>query len=428
MNLNNRQVKLTKLSVFIILFLTTIAIVALGFLLPTNSQVEPTWLGNPLRDDGKVKRALNVWDMQVYEGKIYFGGGSTVTNAGPIEVWAYNPQSDEFNREYTVKEEAIEHFRVLDGKLYIPAADPTQGDFTKFYRREAGEWQRYASETVKLAHVRDLIATDSQEILMVGNSRQPEKPSGRGTAIAIPRQSGLEIKPAGVENAPSQQGIVLADYNWFFTVFSYQNRIFATNSLLRDAENFSGAIAEYDPRAKSFILDFELRNDEFIPIEIIGSEDMQGINVIYRPWNPVQFQNYLVYPVRSYSILPNNYEEAYMNTIGFFYKSGMGNTPQTLKLPKGVGEEVLVIDDELYVLANQRNPNGKFTTYVYKTDSLSKSLEWKRVLKFTDWNKARSFEHLDGTFYFGLGQDYGEGIHNSGDILSYRPKSKRQKN
>ncbi|MEL6927311.1 MAG: hypothetical protein AAFO95_01595 [Cyanobacteria bacterium J06600_6] len=420
MTSNNRR---TKIVIFIALFLATIALVSFSFSPLTGSKIKPEWLGNPLREDGQKNRALNVWDMQVFDGKVYVAGGSTVTNSGPINVWAYNPQSQEFDREYTVEEEAIEHFRVLDNQLYIPAADPTQGDRHKFYRRQGNSWQRYDSSKIKLAHVRDLVKTDTGEILMVGNARQVQGSKARGTAIAIDGESGFEIRSAGVENAPSQGGVVLVDYNWYFSVFRYQDRIFATNTLLRDADNFAGAIAEYEPQSKSLVLNLELRNDEFIPAEIIGSENMQGIGVIYRPWKPVQFQDYLVYPVRSYSNSPNNYIQAYMNTIGFFYKSEMGSTPQTLKLPKGVGEDVLLIDDELYVLANQRNANDKFTTYVYKTDVLSASTKWQRVLKFSDWNKARSFEYLDGTFYFGLGQDYGEEISNSGDILSYRSKS-----
>ena len=426
MRLKSQKSKRLKLIVFAALFLLTFSLIATGLLTTKDSGIEPEWLGNPLREDGQMEHSLNVWDLQEFGGKIYLAGGSTVTNSGPINVWAYNPQTNEFDKEYTVKEEAIEHFRVLDDELYIPAADPVKGDVTKIYRREEEKWQRYGSKAVKLAHVRDTIKTDENDILMVGNSRQLQKVSARGTAIAIPKAEGLKIKTAGVENAPVEDGITLADYNWFFSVFRYRGRIYATNSLLRDVQNLQGAIAQYDPNLKSFALNFELYNDEFIPASIIGSKDMQGIEVIYRPWNPVEFQDYLVYPVRSYSTLPQNYEEAYMNTIGFFYKSDMGNSPETLKLPQGIGEDVLVIDDELYVLASKRNSNDKFTTFVYKTNSLGKSVKWKRVLKFSDWNKARSFEYLDGTFYFGLGQNYDEGIHNSGDILSYSPKSKQK--
>ena len=140
------------------------------------------------------------------------------------------------------------------------------------------------------------------------------------------------------------------------------------------------------------------------------------------PWNPVEFQDYLVYPVRSYSNSLDNYEEAYMNSIGLFYKSGMGSSPQTLKMPRGEGEDVLVVNDELYVLTSRRKRDGRFVNYVYKTDNLGTKTKWQRVAQFEEWNKARSFEYLDGIFYFGLGQDYIDAVNNSGDILSYQPK------
>lgn len=380
-------------------------------------------LGNPLRNDGITGRALNVWDLQAFGQKIYIAGGSTVTNAGPINVWAYDPSSQKFVKEYTVDEEAIEHYKVFNEQLYIPAADPTVGDLHKFYRLKANsQWQKYASETVKLAHVRDLIVTDTNDILMVGNNRHPDKLSNVGTTIATATGDSISFSGAGVENIQINNNII-ADYNWFFSVFEYQERIFATNSLLRDSGNFSKAIAEYNFKSKQFILRSNLLNDEFIPQSIISKDNKDnkyGFEVIYRPWNPVEFQNHLIYPVRSYSIIPNSYTQSYMNSIGFFCKSGMGESPQEVKLPnRAVGEDVLVVDRELYVLANKKEQDNKFTIYVYKTNRLDQKIEWQQVVKFSSFNKGRSFEYLDGTFYFGLGQDYGEAINSAGDILSY---------
>ena len=410
-----------KIIVLLAFFTTfTLAVVNLPTLpIESNSLVQK--LGNPLLEDGHSDRALNVWDLQAFEGKIYLGGGSTVSNPGPINVWAYDPTNREFVKEYTVDEEAIEHYRVFDDRLYIPAADPTQGDRNKFYRKTNERWQKHASPVVKLAHVRDLIKTSDDDILMVGNNRQPEKQSSNGTALATATKDGLLFKSAGIDNVRSQ-GITLTDFNWFFSVFEYQKRIFATNSLLRDADNYPGVAAEYNPKSKQFVLDFDLHTDEFIPRNLIR-RNKYGLEVVYRPWNPVEFQDYLIYPVRSYSVIADNYRQAYMNSIGFFYKSGIGDSPQKVKLPrKALGEDVLIIDNELYVLANRKMRDDKFIVYVYKTDRLDRKIKWQRVVKFNSVNKARSFEYLDGTFYFGLGQDYGEAIANAGDLLSYTPQ------
>lgn len=380
-------------------------------------------LGNPLAKDGIKGRALNVWDLQVFDNKIYIAGGSTVTNAGPINVWAYNPDTQSFENEYTVAEEAIEHFRVFDNELYIPAADPRHGDANKFYRQTINsKWKKYASKNVRLAHVRDLIKTRNVSLLFVGNNRNPDNKNNDAPGTAITTDDGISFQSAGIDDSPSVGDIVFTDYNWFFSVFSYQGKIYAPTSLLKDAWTEAGAIAIYDHKQEKFILDAKLDNSEFIPRSQIDiNQGKYGFETIYRMWHPVEFNNCLVYPVRSYSNSnkKREYLGKYMNSIGFYLKEDMGKTPIEIKLPhRAKGEDILIIDGELYVLANKRINREKFLIYVYKTQEPLRG-KWSEVLHFNSTNKARSFEYLDGTFYFGLGQDYVEAISNSGDILSY---------
>ena len=422
-----------QLTVFIALFVS-------GFLLfayilsrssvtPTDSRSEiqldesVTRLGNPLREDGMVGRALNVWDLQVFNGKVYIAGGSTVANTGPINVWAYDPITLTFDKEYTVDEEAIEHFKVFSERLYIPAADPRKGDANKFYRKSAdGLWQKYESDAIKLAHVRDLIKTDNDEILMVGNNRNLNQIAN--PSIAITTDDGVSFQEAGISKSQLSK-VQLIDYNWFFSVFEYQDKIYAISSLLRDVGNYPGTISVYNPQTQKFEIDFDLRNDEFIPANDIGKSTVQqGNYIIYRIWNPLEFQNYLIYPVRSYSNNKEKYEQAYMNSLGIYFKEKMGVTPKKVELPhNALGEDILIIDDELYVLANKKLQNNKFMIYVYKTESISDKIKWQKVLEFSCNNKARSFEYLNSTFYFGLGQDYGDPLGNSGDLISYEINS-----
>ncbi|GAB4523012.1 MAG: hypothetical protein Tsb0014_00110 [Pleurocapsa sp.] len=380
----------------------------------------PVRLGNPLAADGQRGRALNVWDLQAFQGKIYLAGGSTVTNAGPINVWAYDPGTKSFVKEYQVQEEAIEHYKVFEDKLYIPAADPRNADKNKYYRRNHdGTWTKYAGNAIRLAHVRDLIHTGDNHILLVGNNRNVTKDSSiPGAAITI--DDGLSFQEAGLDSTPGN----VMDFNWFFSVFSYQDRIYAPTSLLRDIENYASTIAVYNPETKKFILEPNLKNDEFIPARQIGkNRGKYGMYVIYRLWNPVEFKDYLIYPVRSYANVPEYYEQFYMNSLGMYLKEEIGKSPQKIKLPhKAIGEDVLIIDDELYVLANKRKSRNEFIIYVYKTNNPANNRKWQKVLDFPSTNKARSFEYLDGKFYFGLGQDYGDAIANSGDILSYTLK------
>jgi hypothetical protein len=314
----------------------------------------------------------------------------------------------------------MEHYKVFDNKLYIPAADPRNADKNKYYRRNNdGTWTKYASDRVRLAHVRDLIQTRDNNILLVGNNRNVTQDSSLpGTAITT--DDGLSFRAAGLERTPGN----ILDFNWFFSVFSYQDRIYAPTSLLRDIGNYASTIAVYNPETKKFILEPNLKNDEFIPTKQIGkNRSKYGMYVIYRLWNPVEFNNYLIYSVRSYANDPEYYEEFYMNSLGMYLKEKIGKSPRKVNFPRqAIGEDVLIIDDELYVLANQRKSRNEFIVYVYKTKNPANRRKWQKVLDFPSTNKARSFEYLNGKFYFGLGQDYGDAIANSGDILSYTLK------
>ena len=60
-----------------------------------------------------------------------------VIDAGPINVWSFDPVKRTFEREFIVDEEAIELFHVIDGDLYIPASDPARV-IAISYRRRGG--------------------------------------------------------------------------------------------------------------------------------------------------------------------------------------------------------------------------------------------------------------------------------------------------
>lgn len=381
---------------------------------PTETESFLVSLNNPLAVDSHAGRSLNVWDLQVFDGKVYIAGGSTVDNSGPINVWAYYPAGHRFEKEYTVREEAIEHFRVFDDRLYIPASDPVEGDAYKFYRRASNEpWQLFQDPSIELAHVRDLIRLDTGEVLVIGNNRYTKQLSKPATAIT--HDGGQTFQETGIENPPD------SEYNWFFSVFSYQGQIYAPTSLLKDSLDEAGAIATFDRNTGKFELDPDLRNSEFIPqANFENPRGKWGRHVIYRLWHPVEFKEALVYPVRSYSYYDRNYKQAYMNSIGFYVKPAPGVSPTAVSFPDGksVGEDILTIDDELYVLANAKLGRNKFVIYVYKTDEPTAPNSWEEVLHVRSCNRARSFEYLDNTFYFGLGQNYGESIGRAGEILS----------
>ena len=78
-----------------------------------------------------------------------------------------------------------------------------------------------------------------------------------------------------------------------------------------------------------------------------------------------------------------------MNSIDFFIKSAIGSSPQELNLPhQALGEDVLIVDNELYMLANRQERDEKFIVSVYKTNRLDRKIKWQQVLQFNNVNKA----------------------------------------
>ena len=414
MNNQDRQIKkifITSLLVFVLL----VSCKALQSTTKSSSVIE---LGNPLASDGKTGRALNIWDLQAFNHKIYLAGGSTVENAGPINVWAYNPATEQFNREYTVNEEAIERFRVFDNELYIPASDSRGADHSKFYRQNKdGQWQKYSSSDVLLAHVRDLIKTDSGNILLVGNSREPEALDSPSTAIFD--SNGLNFRGAGIEKLPVINGIPILFYNWFFSVFSYQENIYAATAFLKNKIDYEGVVARYNSSKQEFEPDNSLSNVDFIPIDVNRDVDRPIIN---RLWNTIEYKGSLVYAVRSSSIVPASSKQDYLNSIGIFFKKSLRSPPEKAVFldPEAVGEDLLVDDGELYALANKQELRDQYTVYVYKTNLSSINDNWQEVLSFSSDTRARSFETLDQNFYFGLGNNYTEKVNSSGTLLIYK--------
>ena len=91
-----------------------------------------------------------VWDIKVYDGKVYIGCGDYDKNSGPTTLWAYDLNTNTWKEQVTVDEEAIARFITIDDTLCIPGIDthPTPEDqheheLGNFYRLEKGIWKKY---------------------------------------------------------------------------------------------------------------------------------------------------------------------------------------------------------------------------------------------------------------------------------------------
>lgn len=104
-------------------------------------------VGNPFRKrfpDGTAQVfARNVWDMFLYQDRIYLGSGDFWNNTGPADIYSFVPGGKDFFLEYQAPDEMVSSFYDFAGKLVIPGNDPMGSwDLGNIYIKEKGRWRK----------------------------------------------------------------------------------------------------------------------------------------------------------------------------------------------------------------------------------------------------------------------------------------------
>lgn len=386
------------------------------------------------RSAGLTGRALNVWDLQAFDGKVYLGGGDSTANPGPLNLWAFDLAAWELpaRPEAVVEAEAIENFRVFGGTLYVPNSDPTEGNGVRYLRRGPGDaaFSRVRDDGIALQHVRDLVVLDDGTLIAVGNHQGIDTTatsagaiarSEDGPSAAVSTDGGRSFVP-GVD--PTRIGPL---GNWYYSAFGYGGRVFATTLALRTNGDFQPfePLVEFDREAGRFVRSGltagpgeglrpgAVPADRFYAPPADKADRLQdpetgeralGVTPLVRA--SVEFEGDLVYALATYSSFPGTYARFYRNTLGMRVKESVESDPAVVRFPAegAVGEDVLLADGGVLALANRRRPDGTYDVFVYRSADPSAGV-WAELLRFRSENLARSFEFAGGAFFFGLGFD-----------------------
>lgn len=348
-------------------------------------------LGQPFTN--KPPYARNIWDMQVFDGKIYIGHGNSsnaepAPNAGPIPIAYFDPRTQKFatqdiiysnpsNRKSVTKkevdEEQIDIFRVLDGKLVIPGHDARGEDWNygNYYVLDNGKWKKFR-DIPDAIHVYDMafykgklfaaISSDNAEVLMSDDSGKPWKSLGNTS---------------------------YGDRT--YTFFTFQGKLYATGVLIPGIKELDTTpLLTVNPDLKVSYTDISA--SEWLP-GVTPSAETAQMKII----RPVEFKNKLLY---LYGESQNDHQTL---PLGLAAASNMKEvSPVTLPEKKAVPRDILVRDDEAYVLAALPKDDGSYTNFVYASND---GKAWRELFHFKQDTFARSFEELNGDFYFGLGSD-----------------------
>jgi hypothetical protein len=356
-------------------------------------------VGNPFLSKGAYAR--NVWDMQVWDGRLYLGHGNSSDdepspNAGPIDVVSYDPETSSFTREYTVDEEQIDRFRVVDGMLTIPGHDPREDwSFGNFYRKEGADWQKYRT-IPNGVHTYDLLAHRGLMFAALGTPIDR-----KASNIVLSQDRGAtwqEISYAGPIRTVPPSDVYHPNYSRMRTLFELNGRLYgsgegyARHHLLVRHEG-----------GNTFSVEDTATADSMFP-------GLRGQPNVWRIERAVNFGDHLVYigaeSVNDHQWLP----------LGLFAAPAVG-LARGIALPDGASPRDIVVssDGTLYVLVSIKIDESQYIVSVCATKEL---MNWTEIMRFNCDTFARSFELMGDEFYVGLGQEHDGPAASTGNILT----------
>ncbi|NWF80155.1 MAG: hypothetical protein HXY37_08920 [Chloroflexi bacterium] len=329
--------------------------------------------------------ARNVWDMQSFNGRIYLAHGNSANsgpdaNAGPIPVWYYDPASQKFVNQYTANEDQIAHYRVINGQLVIPGFDPREGwEYGNYYVLERDTWRKMRTIPAAI-HTFDMIAHQGRLFAATG-TREKKR-------VVVSDDMGKTWQTA------------LPEVGYTHHLFTFKGELYALWFLYTSDNPSDSQLHRFDGTA-------------FVHAQIAGNKLLPGVpagNLVHLR-QITSFKQKLIYT----AIV----DAGAGGQQVLLYTASALDAAQRVVLPErdAAPYDLLSRDDTFYVLAALRRPSGAYTNLVYTTTDLR---TWRELFRFTAPSFARSFEELNGDFYFGLGTTTAELAPASGDILRVR--------
>ncbi|MFD0697805.1 hypothetical protein ACFQZT_27410 [Paenibacillus sp. GCM10027628] len=377
-------------------------------------------LGNPF---SKSAYARNVWDMQVFDGKIYLGHGNSSNdgpspNAGPIPIYYYNPTTNKFETQDVVSssakktgtkkyvdEEQIDTFKVLNGKLYIPGNDAHgEGwEFGNYYKLDNGKWIKYRNIPNGI-HVYDMAYFNGNLYAAIGTDTSPD--------VLMSQDDGITWSKIG---SVDKFGPTRA-----YTLFEFKKKLYAVSALLPKNNNWSDEtkILCIQGCASEGIAKQETRQTT-----VFGSEMLPGISKNATKVPPyVRMVRTTVIDNKLLYIAGEIVNDQHWIPQSLFVATDINDARSVaFPNPKALPMDLLVRGDTVFALAYVETSPGQYTNIVYKANS-SDLVNWTELFSFKQNTFARSFEELNGDFYFGMGSNDNNPSELTGTILRVKKK------
>ena len=302
-------------------------------------------------------RANCVWDMQVFNNKLYIGTGDYSANSGETSIWAYDFSTEKWIEEWVAPTNAIARFKQFGNSLVALGTDPL-GDWElgEYYSLTNGEWQQF------------------------------------------------RVIPNGIHN---------------FDMAIFDGKIFAglgvekTNTPIvvsTDGQNFNGVTLTKNGQALDFaqeeprVYDFIEFGGSLYAVAVIG----ENSSVEVYKYNGISFDFFADWTSQlTFAQLGENllngkvvFNDSIYFTSGVLYKTTDLTTLSTeSEISGGAVSDILVVNNKLVVLRVQKNTSGGYVNTLWISDGDT----FTELHTFEFSVPAICMEYYGGTFFLGMG-------------------------
>lgn len=302
----------------------------------------------------------SIWDMTIYEGKLYIGWGDYDKNLGTmldgLSLLCYTNETNTWNKVATIHDEEIARFYEYKGKLYIPGTDPISRMGSVYEGDKFGLWSTIPTFSGGI-HVFDILFKDDIMYACYGQANG---------AKAVVRYSSdfchytdIDLMYDG-KPVPVERGFARC-----YNLFEFDDNVYATLKVYGSSSNCDGL--------------YKLDKDKMV-MNYVGEAPSNLILNSFR----TEFKGNLVYG---------------RSVVEFTKTPEDINSWKTLPDYEGTVTCLKEFDGALYFTAYTEK-DGKYVSKLYKTKDL-KTTEVVYTLEYDSY--VRSFTYDNGVFYIGTG-------------------------
>ena len=329
-----------------------------------------------------------VWDVHIFDGKIYRGAGDYDKNSGNTTFMVFNLEKSKWEIAGTATDEAIHTFVEIDGKLYAPGIDSRDSDgwaWGNYYVLENGEWVKNRNIPDGI-HCFDMIGFDNKIFVAMGGNNEQQM-------IAVSSDGGKTFSHLPIYRGSNPLNPSGYDPKWFrsYDFVVYKGNLYA-------------------------LLTYRLTSNGIYAKDIYRYE---GDKMVY-----VGRDNF------SNRVGRNNWQAAfewkdtcYIAAKGLFAITDFSGptNKQAIAMPGGeIVSDAILHNDTMYTLGYKENADGSYQVVIYKSTTGTAD-SFIQVASFQYNGIPYSFDFDGNYFYVGIGQPSANDATKAGMMLRVKP-------